>query len=194
MGYLFNNIIYFIINSLVMSTCNLKECFLIADMDRLDHPQYFQFDFQCSELDDFFKQVKDNRKIFHKINRNLLNLFFDRLIGKKSKCKNLYIRLKWLIYLHQIIFSLGENSPLFHYIEKALSYFGEWVENEGKRYGPYEKYLLKLLVKPYVQYLSKLCMLKENDIENSNSINYMESEMKWFQIYNFVLNACETFR
>ena len=37
-----------------MST-SLKECFLYADMDRLDHPEYFQFDFQCTELDEFFQ-------------------------------------------------------------------------------------------------------------------------------------------
>ena len=177
-----------------MSTCNLKECFLIADMDRLDHPSYFQFDFQCPELDDFFGQFKQQKKIFKNNNRKLLNLFFDRLICKKRSKTNLYIRVKWLTYFHHIISSFLDNSPLLTFIQKALCYFGEEVENQWERYGPYEQYLGKLILRPYIQYISKLCMLKQNDTENSNNGNYDESRTKWFQTYNFIVTACETFQ
>ena len=57
----------------------------------------------------------------------------------------------------------------------------------------YEKYLSRIILKPYIQYLSKFCILKSNDSENNHDGNSNMMETKWFQTYNFVMTASQTF-
>ena len=89
------------------------------------------------------------------------------MLALEKPFKSVYLRLKWLVYQHYLITNYEYQSPLFQYTLKALLLYSENFDELAQGYGPYEHYLTKILVKPYLQYLSKLCLLRMPDGANN---------------------------
>lgn len=53
-------------------------------------------------------------------NRDSINLFYDYFLSMNDFERSLYVQIKWIIVLHQIIQVLKENSPLYGFTLKAL--------------------------------------------------------------------------
>jgi hypothetical protein len=87
-------------------------------MDRIDHPSYFSLGFACQDLDSFMQQIHTLEDAYS--NRSVLNLFFDRLIASNLNCKSIYVRVKWLVYLHKLIQIFDKKSVMFKFVIRAL--------------------------------------------------------------------------
>jgi hypothetical protein len=53
----------------------------------------------------------------------------------------------------------SENSVLFEHTLKALQVYTDKFFSMEKDFNPFENYLVKKLFKPYIQYLTKLCLI-----------------------------------
>ena len=77
----------------------LQEYSLYLDLVRLNNLEYFQEHFQTSDLTDFFSKI-DN-ELQYKFHQKSIDMFNLNL--RKSRAKSLYVILKWMICIHEII-------------------------------------------------------------------------------------------
>lgn len=93
----------------------------------------------------------------------MLNNFFDRFIystnGSYEDDKGIYVRIKWLVWIHGVITEFDSSSIMFGFIAKGIQVYIDKCCNVLNDAKGYEKYLLNSFLKPYLQYLVKLCQL-----------------------------------
>lgn len=123
----------------------------------MDHPNQFSKDFICKDVDNFISEVQTQSDVY--ANRNGLNIFFNRMIATNLQYISVYVRLKWLAYLHKLMQTLNEKSIMFNIIIRALERYTDNTPKIFKEVTIFENYLVKTLLKPYIQYLLKLAML-----------------------------------
>lgn len=117
-------------------------------------------------MDSLFAETKTYGEAI--TNRELLNKVFDNLIASNCSDRTIYVRLKWLAYLHRLIHQSGEGDLMATLTLKALQVYTDKLHLMGLEHDPFSKYLSKALVKPYLQYLSKRCMLLLPDKYNED--------------------------
>ena len=104
-------------------------------MDRLDHPNYFQINFNCPDIENVFVSLTSKKSIRNK--KNLINIFYNRMISIEKLSMCFYVRLKWIVYQHSLLSKYGDRSALFQYTLKALMMYSENFDEVSAKFGPY---------------------------------------------------------
>lgn len=107
----------------------LREEFIMAEIDRLNHPDYFTLDFECPDMDSLFAETKTYGEAL--TNRDLLNKVFDNLIASNCTDRTVYVRLKWLSYLHRLIHQFGKSELMATLTLKALQVYTDKLHLMG---------------------------------------------------------------
>lgn len=94
------------------------------------------------------------------VDKTLKILLLNLRIGNG---KSVYVMLKWLLCMHRVIDSVG-NERMLERIYEALSRM-ESPKVEGKE----EVFILEGMARPYVQFLAKKCMLRLQESEKGEA-------------------------
>ena len=116
---------------------------------RLNHPDYFHLTFDTPESTQHFISVSPSYR--PRRGKNSVAFYLKNL--EQTGDKSVFLLLKWLISTHKII--RGVSQPeLLEEIHLALSRMKKPLTPT-----PIEKYVHTELMRPYTQYLRKLCLL-----------------------------------
>jgi hypothetical protein len=127
----------------------LKEYHLYDDLVRLNNDDYYQITFDTPDTFDFFSKILSFQDL--KTHSQTAKIFFFNL--RHTSDKNVYMMLKWLIVVHRLIHSVS-YLKILEEISESLSRMNVPILNQK-----IDCYIYQQLVKPYAQYLKKLCML-----------------------------------
>jgi hypothetical protein len=96
------------------------------EMNHIDHPNHFNIDFNCPDLNTFLTSITTAQQAVS--NRGTLNSFFDRLIDSSHTSKSVLVRMKWLVYLHRLIEMFHPKSVMFKLTIRALDRYSEKID------------------------------------------------------------------
>ena len=142
----------------------LKEYHLYEDLSRLNNIDYFQQEFTVPEVEQVFLSLKTHSEF---ISDRSCQLFLINM--RATEDKNPFIVMKWLVCVHRLI-ALPISATLLEALHLFLSQMGPL-----KLESVFEEYLHQALVKSYIQYLQKLCLL---EIRHREATNAQENDLR----------------
>lgn len=116
---------------------------------RINNSEYFQTGFKAPDLLEVFTSITNEQDY---VNDKSCLFFLTNL--KAMGKKNPYLALKWLIVTHQLL-----RMPLYFKVVEDIYLALETIKAPF-RPDPFETYLFSTLIKVYLQYLLKFCLLK----------------------------------
>lgn len=172
-------------------------------MDRIDHQSDFSDTFACPDLDAFILEIHTASQAYQ--NKAIINMLFDRLISSGSNSRSIYVRIKWVTYMHKLMRGSRQNSVMHGLMLKAFQIYTERCEVilakyfeqkdaqvKGRDCKTYQKYLFNTLLKPYIQYLTKLLLLPTSISVRSNDDKVDKENVKPAKLNSIEIGAQNT--